>query len=158
MEKILNIGDKFPTFTLLDEQGISRNMVDFEGSKVILFFYPKDDTSGCTRESLEFTTAREQFNTYNTIILGVSPDSVESHKKFVAKHDLKITLLSDADKELSRKTNVWVEKSMYGKKYMGVERTSFLLNEQGIILAVWRKVKVAGHVEEVLQTLQNLNT
>ena len=125
----------------------------FSGNKVVIYFYPKDDTPGCTKEAIEFSENKSNFQKFNTIILGVSKDSVTKHEKFKSKHNLTVDLASDDDGKICDAFGVWVEKSMYGKKYMGVERSTFLIDSNGKLLKEWRKVKVKGHVEDVLSSL-----
>ena len=146
-------GKKAPEFSLENQENQSISLSDFKGKKVVLYFYPKDDTSGCTKEAEEFTQKKEEFEKLNTVILGISKDSVKSHEKFCKKYDLSITLLSDPDTQVNQAYDVWKEKSMYGKKYFGTERTTFLINEEGIIINRWSKVKVTGHVDDVLNYL-----
>lgn len=117
---------------------------------MVLFFYPKDDTSGCTTEALDFTSLKEEFDAIGVKLIGISPDSVKRHDKFKAKHSLTVTLASDEEKQVLEAYGVWVEKSMYGRKYMGVERTTLLIDSNGKIVRIWNKVKVAGHAAEVL--------
>ncbi len=145
-----------PAFSAPTDGGGTLALADLKGSKVVLFFYPKDDTSGCTKEAIAFSEAREAFESANTKIVGISIDSPASHDKFIAKHDLKIPLLSDEDKTIVEAYGVWVEKSMYGRKYMGTDRATFLLDAEGVVRQVWRKVKVPGHVEAVLKAAQAL--
>lgn len=144
----------FPDFKLLDQNGDEKMLSDFEGKPVIFYFYPKDDTSGCTVEACEFNESLPKFS--GATVVGVSPDPVKSHRKFADKFDLKFTLLADVDKQLCEAAGVWVEKSMYGKKYMGVERTTFLVDGEGVVRQVWNKVKPAGHAEEVLAAISKL--
>ena len=146
----LTAGSMAPAFTLPRDGGGSVSLADMKGKWIVLYFYPKDDTSGCTREAIDFTAKAGEFEAKGAIILGVSPDSVKSHDKFRDKHNLGITLLSDEEKGMLEAYGVWKEKSMYGKKYMGVERTTFLIDPEGRIARVWEKVKVPGHVDEVL--------
>lgn len=129
---------------------------DFKGKKTILYFYPKDNTSGCTQEACNFRDNMNRLTPYSQVI-GVSPDSIKSHQKFKEKENLNFVLLSDPNHSLSNHFQVWVEKSMYGKKYMGIERSTFILDENLKLIKTWRKVKVNGHVEEVLSYLLNLN-
>lgn len=150
---MLSIGDKAPDFKLKNDEGNEISLSDFKGKKVILYFYPKDDTPGCTKEACGFRDDQKKFQTKNTVIVGVSADSVESHVKFKKKYGLPFQLLSDPDKKLIQAFGVWVEKSMYGKKYMGIERATFVIDESGKIAKVFPKVKVDGHVEEVLNSL-----
>jgi peroxiredoxin Q/BCP len=152
----LEIGDRVPDFTLdTDSEGtISR--ASLKGRPYVLYFYPKDDTSGCTREGLDFTAAAAKFARLGVQVIGVSRDSLESHGKFRRKHKLKLTLASDPDIAAAQSFGVWVEKSMYGRKYMGLERASFLVDAGGRIAAAWRKVKVPGHVATVLEEAKKL--
>ena len=149
-------GKKAPSFELVGDDEKPLKLTDLKGKIVVLYFYPKDDTSGCTREALEFTEQVDEFTACGAVILGVSPDSVKKHQKFIAKHDLGIRLLADEDKTVCQSYGVWVEKSMYGRKYMGVERSTFLIDSKGKIVKIWRKVKVPGHVEEVLNEVKAL--
>ncbi|MGE5812671.1 MAG: thioredoxin-dependent thiol peroxidase [Ignavibacteria bacterium] len=147
-------GKKAPVFTLKNQDGKSVSLKDFNGKKIVLYFYPKDDTSGCTKEACSFRDGFPEFNNLNAVILGISPDSVESHKKFAEKYNLPFTLLSDEPREVIEKYEVWKEKNNYGKKYMGVERTTFLIDENGMIKKVFPKVKVDGHDQELLEALK----
>ncbi|MHB8872014.1 MAG: thioredoxin-dependent thiol peroxidase [Melioribacteraceae bacterium] len=151
---MLEIGKKAPAFSLFDGSGKKVSLSDFKGKKVILYFYPKDMTSGCTQEACDFRDALPNFRKIKAVVLGVSIDSTASHKKFADKYDLPFTLLSDEKKEVVEKYGVWKEKSMYGKKYMGIERTTFIIDEEGKIQNIFPKVKVAGHVNEVMQVLK----
>lgn len=145
-------GSPFPDFQLPDQDGAPRSLADFQGRPTLFYFYPKDDTSGCTAQACGL---RDDFPRFEGVhVVGVSPDSPRSHRKFIDKYGLPFTLLADQDKALCEACGVWVEKSMYGKKYMGVERTSFLLDEKGVVTHVWRKVKPAEHAALVLQALQ----
>ena len=146
----LAIGDTAPPFNLPSDGAGKISLASLKGRKVVVYFYPKDDTSGCTREAIDFNALKKDFAKLNTEIVGVSPDSVKSHDKFKAKHELGITLLADETKEMLEAYGVWAEKSMYGRKYMGVVRTTFLIDETGKIAAVWNKVKVPGHAAAVL--------
>ncbi|WP_458790396.1 thioredoxin-dependent thiol peroxidase [Yoonia sp. MH D7] len=148
--RTLKIGDKAPAFSLPRDGGDLVNLADFAGRQVVLYFYPRDDTSGCTKEATGFTQAVTDFAKSNTVVLGVSKDPVKKHEKFVSKHALGIALLSDETTDLCETYGVWVEKSMYGKTFMGIERATFLIGTDGKIVQIWRKVKVAGHVEVVL--------
>ena len=152
---MLQEGKKAPDFKLKDQEGKTIALSDFKGKNVILYFYPKDNTSGCTAEACNFRDEFPKFKSINAVILGVSPDSVESHQKFVKKYDLPFRLLSDEKKEVLEKYEVWKEKNMYGRKYMGVERTTFIINPDGTIGKIFRKVKVADHNKEVLEALKN---
>ncbi len=148
------VGKKAPDFSLIDQDGKKKSLKDFKGKKVILYFYPKDNTSGCTKEACNFRDDFPKFKKTDAIILGVSPDSVESHKKFASKYNLPFTLLSDEDKKVLKKYDVWKEKSMYGRKYMGVVRTTYVIDENGKIKNVFNKVKVDGHNSEVMEALK----
>ena len=145
-----------PAFSLPATGGTELSLDSLKGKKVVLYFYPKDDTSGCTLEARNFEALRKDFEDADTEIVGVSPDSVKSHDKFRAKYDLHFTLASDESKAMLEAYGVWVEKSMYGRKYMGVERTTVLIDRDGKIARVWNKVKVPGHVEEVLEAARGL--
>lgn len=146
-------GKKAPQFTLKTGDGEKVSLKDYLGKKVVLYFYPKDNTSGCTKEACDFRDAHPNFKKLNAVVFGVSADSEESHKKFSDKHDLPFTLLSDPDKKVIEKYGVWKEKSMYGKKYMGIERSTFIIDEKGKIQKIFPKVRVKGHVEKVLDEL-----
>ena len=130
---------------------------DLFGKYVVLYFYPRDDTPGCTKEAKDFTELKQEFDKLNTIIIGVSTDTLEAHNKFIFKHNLNLELLSDTNKTLCEFFDVWVEKNMYGKKYMGIERSTFLINPSGEILHEWRKVKVAGHAKILLESIKKQN-
>ena len=130
---------------------------DLFGKYVVLYFYPRDDTPGCTKEAKDFTELKPEFDKLNTIIIGVSTDNLEAHNKFIFKHNLNLELLSDTNKTLCEFFDVWVEKNMYGKKYMGIERSTFLINPTGEILHEWRKVKVAGHAKILLESIKKQN-
>jgi peroxiredoxin Q/BCP len=150
---MINVGQDAPQFEL---PTTDRDHVAIPGVRAsVLYFYPKDDTSGCTTEAKEFTATRSDFVDLGIHIVGVSPDSVEKHSKFIAKHDLNITLASDPELIVLQAYGVWVEKSMYGRKYMGVERSTFLISDEGKVLEIWRKVRVKGHVEAVLKAATN---
>ncbi len=151
---LLAVGDIAPTVTLPRDGGEIVNMADFAGKNVVLYFYPRDDTPGCTKEAIGFTETLAEFDGLNTVILGVSKDPVKKHDKFVAKHALKIALLSDEEGDVCERYGVWVEKNMYGKTYMGIERATFLIGPDGVIKQVWRKVRVPGHVDAVLEALR----
>lgn len=148
---MLKPGDVAPEFTATDETGKQVTLSQFKGKKVVLFFYPKDDTPGCTKESVGFSEHLAQFNDHNTQILGVSKDSVESHASFCNKYTLKVTLLSDPEMNIIEPYGVWQEKKNYGKTYMGIVRTSYLIDEKGYVQRVWKNVKVDGHVTAVLK-------
>ena len=133
-------------------------MSDFRGKNVVLFFYPKNDTSGCTAEAIDFTALKPEFDVLDTVLLGMSPDSPKSHDKFKSKHALTVSLVSDQEKETLQAYGVWVEKSMYGRKYMGVERSTYLIDREGRIAECWRKVKVPGHAQSVLDATKALES
>jgi peroxiredoxin Q/BCP len=143
-------GDKAPDFELPTESGEAIKLSRLKGRPVVVYFYPKDDTSGCTAEAKDFTRLAPDFKKAGVEVIGISPDSPESHQKFAKKYELKVRLAADADKAVANAYGVWVEKSMYGRKYMGVERSTFLIDKSGRIAKAWRKVKVPGHAEEVL--------
>jgi thioredoxin-dependent peroxiredoxin len=153
---ILNVNDKAPDFSLPCESGENVALSQFKGKNVVLYFYPKDDTPGCTQESKDFRDKYPEFIEHNTVILGVSRDGVAKHDKFKKKYDLPFSLISDEDIVAINEYGVWVEKSMYGKKYMGIERSTYLINADGIISEIWRKVGVKGHVDEVLVAVKEL--
>ena len=148
------VGKKAPQFTLSDSDGNKVSLKDYLGQKIVLYFYPKDNTSGCTKEACDFRDSIAQFKKLKVAVLGVSKDSQSSHIKFRDKYDLNFPLLSDVDTKVIQKYGVWKEKSMYGKKYMGVERTTFLIDEKGKIEKIYKKVKVSEHVEQVLKDLK----
>ncbi|WP_036258692.1 thioredoxin-dependent thiol peroxidase [Methylocapsa aurea] len=156
MGKKLAAGDKAPDFALPDDAGGKTSLASFAGRKLVLYFYPKDDTSGCTKEAIDFNGLNGEFEKAGAAILGASPDSVASHAKFKTKHTLDLTLVSDESKAMLESYGVWVEKSMYGRKYMGVERTTFLIGPDGKIATIWSKVKVPGHAEAVLAAVKAL--
>jgi peroxiredoxin Q/BCP len=145
-----------PEFTLPRDGGGTVSLAQFRGKSVVLFFYPKDDTSGCTAESIAFTALAGDFAAAGAVVIGMSPDSVKKHDKFARKYDLSVILAADEEKAVLNAYGVWVEKSMYGRKYMGVERTTVLIDANGIVRRVWEKVKVPGHAEEVLAAAKNL--
>ena len=150
---MLNVGDKAPSFTLKDSFGKTVSLKDFSGNKVVLYFYPKDNTSGCTKEACDFRDSFPAFKKLNAVVLGVSADSEKSHQGFSEKYNLPFTLLADPDKKVIQKYDVWKEKSLYGKKYMGIERTTYVIDEGGKILKIFPKVKVEGHVDEVKKVI-----
>ena len=156
MTKSLEAGTPAPAFTLETDTEGTVTLGDYAGAPLVLYFYPKDDTSGCTKEAIAFTALSDAFAKAGAKILGVSPDSVAKHEKFRTKHDLGIALGADEEKTTLEAYGVWVEKSMYGRKYMGVERSTFLIDGSGTIARVWRKVKVPGHAEEVLSAVEAL--
>jgi peroxiredoxin Q/BCP len=151
----LKEGDNAPDFTVQNDSGDTVSLKDLQGKQVVLYFYPKDDTPGCTTEACNFRDNMGRISTTGALIYGVSPDNVNSHKKFVNKFSLNFPLLADEGAKVATEYGVWKEKNMYGRKYMGVERTTFLIDEQGKIAKIWRKVKPAGHAEEVLQFIEN---
>ena len=153
---MLKEGDRVPDVKLEAMDGEKVSPADFRGNKLVLYFYPKDDTSGCTREAQDFTALADQFEKAGTWIVGVSRDSPSSHSRFTDKYDLKVRLLSDSDGSACEAFGTWVEKSMYGRKYMGIERATFLIERDGTIYRVWRKVKVPGHAEQVLAAAREL--
>ncbi|ACK50567.1 alkyl hydroperoxide reductase/ Thiol specific antioxidant/ Mal allergen [Methylocella silvestris BL2] len=145
-----------PEFKLPGDRGEPISLQSFKGRKLVLYFYPKDDTSGCTKEAIDFNQLKPEFEKAGAAILGVSPDTVASHVKFKTKHQLGLDLASDESKAMLGAYGVWVEKSMYGRKYMGVERTTLLIDRQGVIAQIWSKVKVPGHAEAVLAAAKAL--
>ena len=150
---MIKVGDKAPDFSGVDENGEKISLKDFKGKKVVLYFYPKDNTTGCTAEACDFRDSYSRIKRKGVVLLGVSPDSEKSHQKFKEKYDLPFPLIADTDKVISNEYGVWQEKSMYGRKYMGIVRSTFVIDEKGKIMAVFPKVKVAGHVDEVLEAL-----
>jgi peroxiredoxin Q/BCP len=150
------VGDKAPVFNLPADGGGKISLPGLKGKAVVLYFYPKDDTSGCTAEAIQFSETAKQFKAAGAVVIGVSKDSPASHDKFKAKHGLSVTLASDEDTELAKAYGVWVEKSMYGRRYMGMERATFLIDSKGVLRHIWRKVKVPGHAAEVLAAVQSL--
>ncbi len=149
-------GEKAPDFSLPTNGEGSFSLSDQKGKALVLFFYPKDDTSGCTKEATEFSIRKPDFEALNISIIGMSPDPVKKHDKFIDKHNLDVALASDEEKTTLSAYGVWVEKSMYGRKYMGVERSTFLIDKDGTIVKAWRKVKVPGHVDAVLDAAREL--
>ncbi len=152
----LDVGDEAPGFCLPDQDGEEACLGDFRGGWVVLYFYPKDNSKGCTLEAIDFTMSLGDFEAMGTKVLGVSPDSVKSHKNFCVKHDLKLTLLSDPGHRVLEEYGVWQTKKMYGREFEGVVRSTFLIDPEGKIAHAWRKVKVAGHVDAVKQRLSEL--
>ena len=156
MDKAPAAGDRAPAFKLqTDDQG-EISLTSLKGQPFVLYFYPKDDTSGCTKEAIGFSESRKKFDTAGVAVIGVSKDSIVSHQKFRTKHKLKISLASDPDIETAKAFGVWVEKTLYGRRYMGMDRATFLVDGKGVIREVWRKVKVPGHVEAVLAAARAL--
>ena len=152
----LSVGTKAPAFSALTDTGESLSLVDLKGKLVVLYFYPKDDTTTCTTEACEFRDSFPRFKRSKAVVLGVSPDSVKSHAKFKAKYELPFTLLADTEKAIVQAYDVWKEKSMYGRTYMGVERTTFIIDPKGRIAHVFEKVKSAGHADAVMAVLKTL--
>jgi peroxiredoxin Q/BCP len=153
----LNVGDMAPLFSLSADDDTIVSLADFKGKNVVLYFYPKDDTPGCTLEACGFQDALSSIEDLNAVILGVSKDSTSSHKKFKNKHHLTFPLLSDAEGLVCEAYGTWGEKSMYGKKYMGIDRATFLIDGQGVLRQIWRGVKVAGHIPAVLEALKEID-
>jgi peroxiredoxin Q/BCP len=153
---VLETGDKAPNFKLATDAGEEVSRAGLKGRPYVLYYYPKDDTSGCTKEAIDFTAAAAKFNKLGISVIGVSKDSLESHGKFRKKHKLKLTLASDPELKSANDWGVWIEKSLYGRKYMGMERATFLIDAKGVIAQAWHKVKVPGHVEAVLAAAKKL--
>jgi peroxiredoxin Q/BCP len=156
MEKELTPGDRAPSFKLHTDDSGEISTASLRGKPFVLYFYPKDDTSGCTKEALGFSESRKKFDAAGARVIGVSKDSLISHQKFRSKHSLKISLGSDPELQVAQAFGVWVEKSMYGRRYMGMDRATFLIDAKGVIRQVWRKVKIPGHVEAVLAAARAL--
>ena len=154
MNGTLKEGDVAPDFELPTDGGGVFKLSDKRGSPVLIYFYPKDDTTGCTKEAIGFSEAKPKFEEMRTTIIGISPDDQRSHDKFKQKYGLAFTLASDTEKAVAQAYGVWIEKSMYGRKYMGVDRSTFLIDRDGIIAKVWRNVKVSGHVDDVIDTVR----
>ena len=152
---MIDQGSVFPAFDMPADDGKPIRSKDLAGQPYVIYFYPKDDTSGCTLEGQQFSALMKDFRAAGARVIGVSPDSVESHCKFRDKYDLSVTLAADVDKRLCEACGLWVEKSMYGKTYMGVERTTYLVDAKGRVQRIWTKVKVSGHAEEVLGELRS---
>jgi peroxiredoxin Q/BCP len=150
---MLKVGDKAPNFKLPTGEGKTLSLKDLKGKKIVLYFYPKDNTSGCTKEACSFQENVTRIKKNGAVVIGVSADSVASHAKFATKYDLAFPLLSDESKDVINAYGVWKEKSMYGRKYFGIERTTFVIDESGTIKNIFTKVKVNGHTEEVLSVL-----
>lgn len=153
---MLDIGQKAPHFNLPDETGTEVSLSDYKGKNVVLYFYPKDNTPGCTKESIGFSQLKDEFEKLNTVIIGASKDSVKKHQNFIEKQNLTIKLIADEEGTLCDDYTVWVKKKLYGREYMGIERATFLIDKNGVIKNIWRNVKVDGHVEEVLATVKSL--
>ena len=156
MANNLDTGDIVPDFSLKTDGGGEISRDSLKGAFAVIYFYPKDDTPGCTKEAIAFSALQHEFDAIGTKIIGISADSPEKHDKFKSKHDLTIQLASDEDHKTLDAFGVWVEKNMYGRKYMGIERSTFLIDTTGTVAAVWRKVKVAGHAEAVLAAAREL--
>jgi peroxiredoxin Q/BCP len=152
----VEIGEKAPDFTLPTDSNGSVTLSRLKGQNVVLYFYPKDDTSGCTAEARGFRDSFPDYSGAESVVIGISKDSVASHDKFKKKHELPFILASDAGSDTCERYGVWVEKSMYGRKYMGIERCTFLIDKEGVLRGAWRKVKVPGHVAEVLKAARAL--
>lgn len=150
----LEIGDKAPDFTLPTDGAGTVRLSDLKGQHVVLYFYPKDDTSGCTAEACQFRDLLPKFGRSDAAVIGISRDSITSHDKFKKKYKLPFTLAADEQGKVTERYGVWVQKSMYGRKYMGIERSTFLIDGKGVIRGIWRKVKVPGHAEEVLNAIK----
>ena len=155
-DSLIDTGTKAPAFALKDQTGKLHRLSQYAGQWVVLYFYPKDNTSGCTKQACGFRDQLPDFGKLDTVVLGVSPDDQKSHARFVAKQNLNFTLLADPDHQVLAKYGVWLEKSMYGRKYMGVVRTTYLINPKGQVAHRWDKVKVARHIETVLEKLDDL--
>jgi thioredoxin-dependent peroxiredoxin len=149
----MKVGESAPEFTALDRSGKSISLQDFKGRSIVLYFYPKDNTPGCTTEAIDFTDKLPQFQALNTQVIGISPDSIASHAKFIDKHQLKITLLSDPEHQIAESYGVWQLKKFMGKEYMGIVRSTFLIDPNGIISQIWSNVRVKNHAETVLNSL-----
>lgn len=153
---MIEVGKKALDFTLLNQDGKKVKLSDFAGKNVVLYFYPKDNTSGCTKEACNFRDSLSELSSLNAVVIGISPDTVDSHKKFAEKYNLTFNLLADTEKKVVEKYGVWKEKSMYGKKYMGVERTTYIIGKDGKVKKVFEKVKVPNHHIEVQEALKEL--
>lgn len=153
---MIEVGNTTPEVSLPRDGGENVNINDLKPKAVVLYFYPKDDTPGCTKEALAFTAMMDEFESAGAVVLGVSKDPVKKHDKFVSKYSLSIPLLSDEDGDVCERYGTWVEKQMYGKTYMGIERSTFLIDGEGVVREIWRKVKVPGHAEAVLEAVKTL--
>jgi peroxiredoxin Q/BCP len=153
---MLSEGDRVPDVELQGTSGETVSPADFRGNKLVLYFYPKDDTSGCTRQAQDFTARAKAFEEEGTWVLGVSKDNPASHARFTDKYGLKVRLASDVEGKACEAFGTWIQKSMYGRKYMGIDRATFLIDRDGTIARIWRKVKVPGHVDEVLKAAAEL--
>lgn len=152
----MNIGEKAPDFALEANNGETVKLSDFVGKNVVLYFYPKDMTPGCTTEACDFRDSHSRFEELEAVVLGVSPDPVDKHRKFIEKHGLPFLLLADEDHQAAESYDVWKLKKNFGKEYMGIERSTFLIDREGRLVREWRKVKVAGHIEEIAEELNKL--
>ncbi len=153
---MVDVGDKAPDFSMATDGGGTVSLTGLKGKKVVLYFYPKDDTPGCTKEACAFRDSMPDFSGADAEIIGVSKDPVAKHDKFKTKYDLPFILASDEETDICERFGIWVEKNMYGKKYMGIERATFLIDGEGVVRNVWRKVKVPGHAEAVLEAVKAL--
>lgn len=153
---MLNEGDMAPDFTLPIDDGSKLTLSKLKGAPVVIYFYPRDDTSGCTKEAIDFTQKRDQFEKLGVRIIGISPDSIQKHVKFINKHELNVTLAADEEKTVAQLYGVWAEKKMYGRTYMGIIRSTFLIDKDGVIRKIWPKVKVKEHADAVLSAAQDL--
>jgi thioredoxin-dependent peroxiredoxin len=154
MEMTVAVGEKAPQFTVKANNGEDVSLADFQGKNVVLYFYPKDMTPGCTTQACDFRDMHESFAGLNAVILGVSPDPIARHEKFIAKHDLPFLLLADEDHQVAEQYGVWKLKKNFGKEYMGIERSTFIIDAEGKLVKEWRKVRVKGHVEEALNYIK----
>lgn len=152
----VQVGQQVPDFRLPATGGEEVALSDFKGKNVVIYFYPKDMTPGCTTEACDFRNAHSAFKDVNAVVLGISPDDLKSHDKFIAKHDLPFLLLADEDHQVAEMFGVWKPKKMFGKEFLGVERSTFVIDKEGKLIEEWRKVKVDGHVEEVLEVVKSL--
>ena len=153
----MKIGQELKNFEFIIDDSKSLSEKELKGQKILIYFYPKDDTPGCTVEAIDFSSLKKKFENLNTFIIGISKDSIKKHKKFTQKHNLNITLASDESGLITEKFGVWVEKSMYGKKYMGIERSTFLFDENLKLIKIWEKVKVKNHALEVYNYIQEIS-
>ncbi|HLR70795.1 MAG TPA: thioredoxin-dependent thiol peroxidase [Pseudogracilibacillus sp.] len=151
----VEIGKKAPDFTLQNQAGDNVSLSDFEEKNIVLYFYPKDMTPGCTTQACDFRDNYDAFKDLNTVIIGISPDPIERHQKFIDKHDLPFQLLADTEQEVAKRYDVWKLKKMFGKEFYGIERSTFIIDQEGIIQKEFRKVRVKGHIEETLDFVKN---
>lgn len=152
----LKIGDKAPAFSAATDGGGKISLADMKGKPFVLYFYPKDDTPGCTKEACDFRDNLSQFKKLGIVVIGISKDNPAKHDKFKNKYDLNFPLISDEDGKICEKWGVWIEKSMYGRKYMGIDRSTFLIDKKGIVRALWRKVSVTNHINEIILEAKNI--